>query len=410
MHNIFRFTKKSKGSLTVEAALVMPLFMCVILSFALFIKIVYTQSIIQHAINETANELAVYSYLYSVSGAQKLHDGVKDQLEENSQLAQEQINSAVDALNSLNNTKKSIEETYKNLKDTDIDKLNTDIERIKDLSKDTYAKGEELKKTLEDAMKNPKNQVISFTSLLAQGAFEDLKGQLAAPVIRFMCKKHIESNDLDADRRLKSLGVVNGLSGLDFSETRILNDKKNIDIIVRYKVNSGLPINFLPNLYFIQRAKVRAWLDGDGKKPISTESEPKPEPTNLWALDQFKRGREIEKLEGKNTPEHIGIIQYNDGDVIDVTTIDLSDKTYTTTKGVKYRINLSIRKLAEFKHKNYPDIKSRTLIIIIPENSLEKREDVKKLLTEDCLEYAKQFNVILKYKEAYGTSPESKVE
>jgi len=402
------FTRKTKGSITVEAAIVMPLFICVILSFALFIKIVYTQSIIQHAINETANELAVYSYLYSVSGAQKIHNDAKDKLEENSKLAQEQINSAVDALNSLNNIKESIDEAYESLKEKDAEKLASDLEKIKDLSKESLSKGEELKEKIETAMENPKDQVIGFASLLAQGAFEDLKGAIAAPVIRFMCKKHIESNEMDADKRLKSLGVVNGLYGLDFSETKILYDKKNIDIIVRYKVKSGLPINFLPNLYFIQRAKVRAWLDGDGKVPGSVETEASSE--NLWELPVDKRTNKILELEGKDTPNNVAIIKYNDGDVIDVTSINLSEKSYATTSGVKSRINLSIRKLAEFKHKDYPDIKSRTLIVIIPEKSLEKREDVKKLLTEDCLEYAKENNVILQYKEGYGILPESEVE
>lgn len=404
MQSINKHRNKCKGSLTVESAIIMPVFICVILSFALFIKIVYTQCIIQHAINETANELAVYSYLYSVSGIQKLHDDAKDKLEEKSKLAQEQINDTVEVINVLSNAK----EIIGNNKDTDIDTLVSDIKEIKELSNEALEKGKELKEKLETALKNPKDQVISFASLLAQGAFEDLKGALASPIIRFMCKKHIETGQIDADSRLKSLGVVDGLSGLDFSETRILSDKENIDIIVRYKVEPALPINYLPNLYFVQRAKVRAWLDGDGKKPNAVES--KPDSTNLWKLDRNERTKKILEQEGKETPQDIAIHKYNDGDVIDVTSINLSDKTYSTKSAVKSRINLSIRKLAEFKHKDYPDIKSRTLIVIIPENSLEKREDVKQLLTGECLEYAKKKNVILKYKEAYGTLPESKVE
>ncbi|AEV68360.1 TadE/TadG family type IV pilus assembly protein [Acetivibrio clariflavus] len=407
MNRLSGFAKKSKGALTVEAAIVMPLFICVVLSFALFIKIVYTQNIIQHAINETANELAVYSYLYSVSGLQKLHDDAKDKLEENSKPAEEQINSIVDALNTLNNTKKAVKQGSENLKNKDFEELKSDLEDIKDLSKEALSKGKDVKEKLESALKNPKEQVIAYASLLANGAFEDLKGELAAPVVRLMCKKHIGSDEIDADKRLKSLGVVNGLSGLDFSETKILNDKKNIDIIVRYKVESGLPINFLPDLYFIQRAKVRAWLNGDGKTPNSVDSEPASEPAseNFWELDPLERAKRIHELENADMP-----VNYNEGDIIDVTTINLSDKSYATTNGVKYRIYLSIRKLAEFTHKDYPDIKSRTLIVIIPEKSLEARPDVEKLLKEDCMEYAKKHNVILKYKEGYGVLPQSRVE
>ncbi|NLL06232.1 MAG: pilus assembly protein TadE [Clostridiaceae bacterium] len=405
MDNLSNPIKNRKGALTVEAAIVMPLFICVILSFALFIKIVYTQSVVQHAINETANELSVYSYLYSVSGAQKLHDDAKDYLKDKSKLAQEQINSTVDALGTLGNTKKSIEEASESLKNADIEKLTKDIEDIKNLSEENIANGKALKEKLDAAVKNPKQQIISFASLLAQGAFEDSKGALVSPLIRVMCKKHIESDELNADERLKRLGVVNGLSGLDFSETRILYDKENIDIIVRYKVESGLPINYLPELYFIQRANVRAWLDGDGKTLNAVEEEPAS--TNLWELSVRKRTNKIFEEEGKETPENIAITNYNGGDIIDVTSINLSEKSYVKTSVVKSRINSSIRKLSDFENKNYTNIKSRTLIVIIPENSLEVREDVKKLLTDDCLKYAQERNVILKYREGYGVLPES---
>jgi len=405
MDNLSNPIKNRKGALTVEAAIVMPLFICVILSFALFIKIVYTQSVVQHAINETANELSVYSYLYSVSGAQKLHDDAKDYLKDKSKLAQEQINSTVDALGTLGNTKKSIEEASESLKNADIEKLTKDIEDIKNLSEENIANGKALKEKLDAAVKNPKQQIISFASLLAQGAFEDSKGALVSPLIRVMCKKHIESDELNADERLKRLGVVNGLSGLDFSETRILYDKENIDIIVRYKVESGLPINYLPELYFIQRANVRAWLDGDGKTLNAVEEEPAS--TNLWELSVRKRTNKIFEEEGKETPENIAITNYNGGDIIDVTSINLSEKSYVKTSVVKSRINSSIRKLSDFENKNYTNIKSRTLIVIIPENSIEVREDVKKLLTDDCLKYAQERNVILKYREGYGVLPES---
>jgi len=405
--DISKFKKNNKGSLTVEAALVLPLFICVILSFALFIKIVYTQSIIQHAINETANELATYSYLYSVSGAQKLHDEKNDYLDEKSSTAKEDINSVVDGIGTLSNAKEVIENKDKDTKNMDFEKLSSDIDEIKDLSKEGIANAKNIKEKLENAIKDPKEQIISFASLLAEGAFEDLKGALAAPVIKLMCKKHIANEEIDADRRLKSLGIVNGLSGLDFSETKILYDKENIDIIVRYKVESGLPINFLPNLYFIQRANVRAWLDGDSQKPGDKEKDESS--TNLWGLAPGVRAKKIFELEGKDTPEDVSIIKYNNGDIIDVTSINLSNKTYDSTNGVKYRIRSSIRKLRDFENTNYPNIKSRTLIVIVPENSFETREDVKKLLTDDCLKYAKENNVILEYKEAYGTLPKSGV-
>ncbi len=397
----------NKGSLTVEAALIMPFFICVILSFAFFIKIVYTQSVLQHAINETSNELSVYSYLYSVSGVQKYHDDTKTYLEEKSETAKGRINGTLEAVGALENTKESLEKTADNLENANFDELIGDLEENKELLKKNVSDAKKMKETLENAIKDPKQEIISFATLLAQGAFEDFKGALASPVIKIMCKKHLATENLDADKRLKSLGILEGLDGLDFSETKILYDKKNIDIIVRYKVDIGLPINLLPDLYFVQRANVRAWLDGDGKKPgSSTEIETN---SNLWQLSVDERTKKIFELEGKDTPEMVSIIKYNGGDIIDVTSIDLSEKSYIQTSGIKSRINESIRKLEKFNSTQFGAIKSKTLIVIIPEKSLETRQDVKKLLTDECLKYAKDRGIILKYKEAYGTLPKSSV-
>lgn len=405
--NKVKARNKLKGSLTVEAAIIMPFFICVVMSFAFFMKIVYTQSVIQHGINETANELSVYSYLYSASGAQKYHDKGKAYIEETSKTAQSQIKDTVEAVNSLGETKESLEEGAQDVQSGNIEEITGDIKEIKELSKKNLDDAKKLKDMLENAIKDPKQEIISFASLLAQGAFEDVKGSLAAPVIKIMCRKHFATDNLDADKRLKSLGVVGGLNGLDFSETKIFYDNKNIDIIVRYKVETGLPINLLPDLYFVQRANVRAWLDGDGKTPGIEE--PEESSSNVWELSVRERTKKIFEFEGKDTPDEVAIIKYNDGNIVDVTSVNLSEKSYIETKGVKSRINSSIKKLNEFESEKYKNIKSRTLIVILPEKSLETREDVKKLLTGECLKYAKENGVILKFKEAYGTLPKTSV-
>lgn len=398
---------RNKGSLTVEAALIMPFFICVILTFAFFIKIVYTQSVLQHAINETANELSVYSYLYSVSGAQKLHDDAKDYLEEKGKPAESWINDTIDAMGALENTKESLEKTGEDIKNANLDELLGDLKENKELLEQNVSDAKKMKEKLENAIKNPKQEIISFAALLGQGAFEDLKGALASPIIRIMCKKHLATDTLDADKRLKSLGIKEGLDGLDFSETRILYDKKNLDIIVRYKVDIGLPINLLPDMYFVQRANVRAWLNGDGKKPSSPDENSST--SNVWLLSVDERTNKIFEMEGKDTPQMVPIIKYNGGDIIDVTSIDISEKSYVKTSGVRSRINESIRKLEAFNSTQFGPIKSKTLIVVIPEKTFEKREDVKKLLTDECVKYAQERGIILKYKEAYGTLPERSV-
>jgi len=79
MNILKELLKKKDGSLTVEAAISLPLFMCVFLSIAFFMKVVYIHNNVQYAINGAANEVATYSYLYSISGLQKVNDAIRKQ-------------------------------------------------------------------------------------------------------------------------------------------------------------------------------------------------------------------------------------------------------------------------------------------------------------------------------------------
>ena len=75
---VFKKLTDKKGSLTVEAALVFPLFLCVILSIILFMQIYRTHEIIQHAIDETSETLAETAYLWSGEEVQAMSQKVSD--------------------------------------------------------------------------------------------------------------------------------------------------------------------------------------------------------------------------------------------------------------------------------------------------------------------------------------------
>lgn len=56
--------KYRKGSLTAEAALVLPIFLFCVLFFISFFEVLYIQETVQYALSETAKELSRYSYIY----------------------------------------------------------------------------------------------------------------------------------------------------------------------------------------------------------------------------------------------------------------------------------------------------------------------------------------------------------
>ena len=64
----------ARGAATLEAAIVLPLLLCAFFSVVFLVKTVYTYSLIQHAISETATEIASAGYIYHISGIRDLHD------------------------------------------------------------------------------------------------------------------------------------------------------------------------------------------------------------------------------------------------------------------------------------------------------------------------------------------------
>jgi hypothetical protein len=73
---------KNKGSITIESSIALSIFICVTLSLAFFIKIVYTHEIVQHALNQTANEISQLSYLYLVKEAIGIEEKIFENLDE----------------------------------------------------------------------------------------------------------------------------------------------------------------------------------------------------------------------------------------------------------------------------------------------------------------------------------------
>ncbi|HPP36751.1 MAG TPA: pilus assembly protein, partial [Clostridiales bacterium] len=61
-------TSVSKGAVTLEAAIVLPVVLCAFFSVVFLIRAAYTYSLIHHALSETALEMASAGYIYHISG------------------------------------------------------------------------------------------------------------------------------------------------------------------------------------------------------------------------------------------------------------------------------------------------------------------------------------------------------
>ncbi len=403
---------RKEGSLTVEAAVALPVFVCVIMSIAFFIKVVYVHELIQHTISETANQLSTYSYIYSASGIKEMHDQTVDELNIQKEKLREQAAVLVDCADAVRAFPGEVGEAVSGAEETiENPSVGQAVEDLEELSRPVNELVEKFKKTqkvVEEIAGDPKGEFGSLVCVFARAGMEDLKAELLLePLSKALMVKYLGGKSVEeANRRLLSLNVVNGLDGLDLSGSRLFEDKENIELVVRYRIKPSLPINLLPELQVVQRAYVRAWTDGDeryGDESIE----------DIWSLNDLERGRRIQEIYQRNLPYNFkAITRFENGVATLVTSINLDADTYRqNNKTVVYRVNEKIRSLSGFEEDtkivdsngktvrfyiNADDIRERRLIVVIPKKA--EKESFRKVFSE-CIENAAKKGVELVFEE-----------
>lgn len=330
-----------KGSITVESAIILPVFLFVILSLISIIKIVYVHEMMQYALAETAGDMASSAYILRVSGLQDLNSTINNGLDDKAKILDEHLNGYNDFCEILSDG--------------------------------------------EEALSNPLEEIKSIAVYFLKGAYGDVKTEMLIPIVRLYMEKYLTSgSNTDIDKKLKSLCVENGIKGLDFSDSHFFcNENDDIDIIVRYTISIPVPIKIMPKLKFVQRASARAWLGGDDPKPVIKEGGEVNE--DIWSMDNFSRGRIIRSRFGANLPFSFPVIaKYDGGKAVMIKSVDTLAMSYQTGDNLKETLMEYIDSLAGYDGQEEPwgskniaihkeDILSKELLLIIPENDAGSR-------------------------------------
>ncbi len=376
--------------MTVESAIVLPVIICVILSIAFIMRITYVHSVVQHALNDSANELSTYCYLYSISGLKELNNQVEDISSNKEGTAVTHLDTAIGSITSLG-------QKADELKDAASNPLEADLDQISQIYKDGKADISKLKGIYDDIKGHPKGwkggakkEVLSFATLAAHGLFEKGKEELTEVIMKIMMRKHFATDKLDENTRLLNLNVEKGYDGLDFTGTRLFKDKQTVDIIVTYRIKPALPINILPDIKIVQRAYVRGWLDGDGKHSQrfqkNSNSYDDAADSSVWELSPLKRGAEIQKRFNANvissTDGAVDRFDPSTGTATNLRSIDITLPSFGDLTYLKKTIKEEMDKTSKYAEKikildqngkeaSY-DIKSREVRVIIPKGSRSK--------------------------------------
>jgi hypothetical protein len=308
-----------KGSVTVEAAMVMPLFICIVVSIMFFVRVVYIHELVRRAASETAAEIASFSYLVHKPG---IDDGVHEWL-----------------VKGFGEVVAGADGTY-----TGDSRANT------------------VANTILETVKNAAVQK-------AAGEIENL---MLMPLLHLLASRHLSDPSGMQGDYLERLGVVGGYNGLDFSGSSFCgNETEDINVVVRYDIRIPVPIKIFGDLHFEQKACARAWLEGDN---------PKSREEDIWSLDNFTRGRKIREIFGANLPWGFpGISSFKNGCAILIRSMDITAPTYHQPENVERTVIRYIDDLADYAGQVKPwgkeeivilpeEIKSRKLLLVIPGN------------------------------------------
>jgi len=393
-----------RGSVTVEAAIALPAFICAIMAIAFILKVIYVQEMVQHAISETADEIASWAYIYTATGLQTLHDTANEGLKEGSQKAGTQLKTLINTYDCFTSfpkeVKQKIGETAENIGVVNIDGVIDDCNEISQSVEELKNGLEDTRKVAQEIADNPKQELKYIVSALAKEGLEDIKAELILkPLTKACLAKYLRYKEgEDISERLKKLNIAGGFEGLDFSDSSLFDDGKNIDIVVKYTIKAPLPFNILPKIPIIQRVKVKAWLDGANE-----------EKEDIWSLENLERGKKIQKMYGRNLPDNFETItKFENGTATLVRSINLNADTYKKKpRSVFTEVNKAIKDLRDFEkdHKTQDengrtieyyieakDIKYRRIIIVIPRGS--RNADYDKVF-EECKKKARQNNTEL---------------
>lgn len=267
--------EKQKGSLTVEAAIVIVMFIFGYVAIANISNFIRAQMIIQYSITQAAKEISAYCYIVSKTGL----------MEDSARLGEEAASAKADAdeviatmdklFQTVENGAETItNETEKITFDGDWEATLEGIENVENLTQEEYQKMVDAANVMMDSAEeyfgNPKQILKGLVSVAKDEGFQAIKSYaIAAPISKILVKKQIDAytDDKDAPDILARLGVVGGMDGLNFMGSTLFNDGKTIIVSVTYTMKVELPFIEEKEFMYKQTASTEAWGSKHGERP-----------------------------------------------------------------------------------------------------------------------------------------------
>ncbi len=301
--------KGQRGSIIVEATIILPIFIFVIFTILSIVDICYVQAKIAVAVNSASKEMSQYAYLYHTLNLDEY-------------------------LDSGEGGKSS-------------DLLKGFAKLLSEVSDKTSNFSEDISTMFSTAENAALNDSLGST-IKDQGIGSNLASQLVK-------KNLVAFKGDDADAFLRRCRVADGFNGLNFVYTSFLTDPNHdiVDIVVTYKVQVIQLLGLDYKFTFVQRAQSGAWgkggassflesSNGSGDGGVAVQE-------SLWDSGDCPRGEEIIKREKKNykyTSNDSGYHAYdqNTNEFVRIISVDSTSDTYNNSATAEQNYRKAIQR------------------------------------------------------------------
>lgn len=315
---------KQKGSITLEGAISTLVLMAVILTFSSFMKIVYVHGVMQHALIQTAGEIAQYSYIYSLSGLNEVNNAVATQGSQGSAAVSAGIDEVEGFLEEIGNG---------SLVQPDMDNL------------------------------DPKTMITSLAKALAGEVYSTGKTVMLNHLVAMPLLKSYLPRDMDTFFAKNNVVQDGEFAGIDLGKSRYFMNADGydeIELVAVYQMKVISPIPILQEVTLVQSAKSRAFFSA--KKYVPPQGEEEEIDISVWELGDFERAEVIVKRENipNNMPLNFPAIRGFDektGVASNYNTIDLNREEYHNNGGkMGTALKRKLKKIQKFENAKQGDV------------------------------------------------------
>lgn len=216
--------RRERGSLTVECLLFMIPVMCAFFSLVNISRFVQAEVIVHHAITQTAKQISVYSYVMTKSG-------ISDKMiatNAKSAKFKADIDTATGAVSDFFSAVGGVAQG----------------QNIQQNINAAQNAGNQVVGVVEPYLENPQDILDGVLNVLKSGVRHELMVAVVGGVARGSIKQslsYVAGGVNETDAYLEKLGIVDGIDGLDFSDSKWIDNaegKGNIEVTVTYTMHN----------------------------------------------------------------------------------------------------------------------------------------------------------------------------